>query len=46
MDTSPIQVVYKTVGETELKLHLFLPTQSPAQEKRGAIIFFHGGGFV
>jgi acetyl esterase/lipase len=46
MDTGAMEVVYKTTGETELKLHLFLPTQPPAQQKRGAIIFFHGGGFV
>jgi acetyl esterase/lipase len=45
MPTQAIPVVYKIVGETELKLHLFLPTR-PAPERRGALIFFHGGGFV
>ena len=46
MQTSGIEVVYKTVGETPLTLHLFLPKQPPKSARRAAIIFFHGGGFV
>lgn len=40
------EVVYKTVGGTLLKLHLYLPNQLPRRARRAAIIFFHGGGFV
>jgi acetyl esterase len=46
MSTSAIRIIYRTVGETHLILHLFLPKQPSIQAKRGAIIFFHGGGFV
>lgn len=46
MTRNPTEVVYKTIGETSLKLHLYLPETSPTRQKRPAIIFFHGGGFV
>ena len=37
------EVVYKTVGDTELKLHVFQCDQSG---RRPAIVFFFGGGWV
>ena len=46
MTTNGIQVIYATVGDVDLKLYLFLPTQPPTSTKRAAILFFHGGGFV
>lgn len=46
MTTNAIQVIYKSVDDIDLKLCLFLPKQPPTSAKRGAVIFFHGGGFV
>ncbi|WP_149499784.1 alpha/beta hydrolase [Roseiconus lacunae] len=45
---SPDQtVVYKTIGEVELKLHIFEPNkQADSQTSRPAIIFYFGGGWV
>ena len=40
------KVVYKTVGETQLKLHVFNPKGHKASDKRPAIVFFFGGGWV
>ncbi|MGJ8649644.1 MAG: alpha/beta hydrolase [Opitutaceae bacterium] len=40
------KIVYKTVGETELKLHLFKPEGLKASDSRPAIVFFFGGGWV
>ena len=39
-------VVYKTVGETELKLHIFYPEDHKPTDQRPAIVFFFGGGWV
>lgn len=39
-------VIYKTVGETELKLHIFYPEGHEATDQRPAIVFFFGGGWV
>ncbi len=39
-------LVYKTVGEVELKLHVFDPEGHMASDKRPAIVFFFGGGWV
>ncbi|WP_162131408.1 alpha/beta hydrolase [Gayadomonas joobiniege] len=39
-------MVYKTVGEVDLKLHMFLPKQVAQGIKTPAIIFFFGGGWV
>lgn len=39
------QVVYKTVGETELKLHIFTPSDHKLSDNRPAIVFFFGGGW-
>ena len=37
------QVVYKKVGDVELKLHIFEPAERES-EAVAAIVFFHGGG--
>lgn len=42
----PILVVYKTIGEVELKLHIFEPPDRQAKEPAPAIVFFFGGGWV
>jgi acetyl esterase/lipase len=36
--------VYKTVGDTQLKLFMFEPA-GPAADKRPAVVFFFGGGW-
>ena len=38
--------VYKKVGEIELKLYVVNPADWKADDKRPAIVFYHGGGFV
>ena len=38
-------VVYKTVGDVSLALHLFEPEGHQATDKRPAIVFFFGGGW-
>lgn len=40
------QIVYKTVDGVELKLHVFKPEGHQATDKRAAVIFFFGGGWV
>lgn len=40
------QVVYKTVGETELRLHVFNPEGHMSTDKRPAIVFFFGGAWT
>lgn len=40
------KVVYKTVGEIQLKLHVFNPKGHKVSDKRPAIVFFFGGGWV
>lgn len=38
--------VYKTVGDTELKMWIYSPRRhQPQQEKRPAVVFFFGGGW-
>ncbi len=39
-------VVYKTVGTTKLKLHLFYPSDHKPSDRRPAIVFFFGGGWI
>ncbi len=36
---------FKTVGGTELKLHVFEPADHKATDRRAAIVFFFGGGW-
>jgi acetyl esterase/lipase len=38
-------VVYKTVGDVELSMHVFLPPPSDSRKPRAAIVFFFGGGW-
>jgi len=42
----PVMVVYKTIGEVELKLHIFEPHERDKKELSPAIVFFFGGGWV
>jgi acetyl esterase len=42
----PIPVVYKTIGDVELKLHIFEPPGRQVKEPVPAIVFFFGGGWV
>jgi len=39
------EVVFKTVGEVELKLHVFDPEGHQASDQTSVIVFFHGGGW-
>jgi acetyl esterase len=43
---TPELVVYKTIGEVELKLHIFKPPKRDTKESSPAIVFFFGGGWV
>lgn len=38
-------VTYKTVGDKELGLHIFNPTEHKASDTRAAFVSFHGGGW-
>ena len=40
------KIVYKTVGKVSLTLHLFEPKDHKPTDKRAAIVFFFGGGWV
>ena len=45
------EIIYKTTknakgAEVQLKLHVFLPDGHKASDKRAAIVFFFGGGWV
>lgn len=37
--------VYRTTPQGELKMHMYLPKNWKAADKRPAILFFHGGGW-
>ncbi len=39
------RITYKTVGETELKLHVFTPSNYKLSDNRAAMVFFFGGGW-
>jgi len=39
------EVVYKTTGDTKLKLHIFEPATHKATDQSTAIVFFFGGGW-
>jgi len=39
------EVIYKTIGETELRLHVFTPPDHKLSDKRAAIVLFHGGSW-
>lgn len=38
-------VVYKTIGDVELSIHMFYPDGHDMDNKTPAIVFFHGGGW-
>ncbi|WP_182866960.1 alpha/beta hydrolase [Rhodopirellula sp. JC639] len=38
-------VVYKTIDDVSLSMHVFKPTESDAETPRAAIVFFFGGGW-
>lgn len=38
-------LVYKTIGDHKLQLHLFNPTKHSRNDRRPAIVFFFGGGW-
>ena len=40
------KVVYKKIGQRTLKLHVFYPKGHKATDRRAAIVFFFGGGWV
>ena len=40
------QVVYKTVDEIELRLHIFNPVGHKSTDQRSGIVFFFGGGWT
>lgn len=40
------QIVYKTIGDVNLKLHVFLPEGHQQGDKKPGIVFFFGGGWV
>jgi len=39
------EVVYKTIGDVELKISVFSPSDHSPDDKRPAIVFFFGGGW-
>jgi acetyl esterase/lipase len=39
------QVIYKTVGQRNLRVHLFLPEGHSPHDRRPAFMFVHGGGW-
>lgn len=39
-------ILYKVVGDTEFKLHIFYPKGHQPTDKRPGIVFFFGGGWV
>ncbi len=41
----PDRVVYKTVGDVTLRLHIFKPAGHTADQPKPAIVFFHGGAW-
>lgn len=38
--------VYKTVGDTELRLHVFRSAGHTPEDRSPAVVFFYGGGFL
>lgn len=38
-------LVYKSIGDTELKIHVFKPDEVSSDDRRPAIVFFFGGGW-
>ena len=40
------EIVYKTIGETNLKIYYISPSNVKPGDKRAAVVFIHGGGWV
>jgi len=40
------KLTYKTIGKTKLQLHVFSPDDHKATDKKPAIVFFFGGGWM
>ena len=40
------KVIYKTIGDVKLRIHIFEPTGHKSSDKRPVIVFFFGGGWV
>jgi acetyl esterase/lipase len=40
------KVVYKTINDVKLRLHIFEPSDHSADDERPAAVFFFGGGWV
>ena len=40
------KITYKTIGDRELSLYVTKPDNWQATDKRPAVVFFHGGGWV
>ncbi|MBK1877227.1 alpha/beta hydrolase [Pelagicoccus mobilis] len=40
------KITFKTIGDTQLQLHVFEPANHQKSEKRPAIVFFFGGGWA
>ncbi len=38
-------VVYKTIGDVELRMHIFFPENHHTDGAKPALVFFHGGGW-
>lgn len=41
-----LEIVYKTIGLTKLKLYIYQPSERNNLEKLPAIVFFHGGAWA
>ncbi|MCX6326705.1 MAG: alpha/beta hydrolase [Bacteroidia bacterium] len=41
----PRMEIYKTIGDVKVYLYIFNPPDFRSDDKRPAIVFFHGGGF-
>ena len=44
-DRPDVELVYKRIGDVELKLHVFKPEEWKTSDRRSAIVFFFGGGW-
>jgi acetyl esterase len=43
---APREVVFKKIGDVELKMHIYEPAGHSAQDQTPAIVFFFGGGWT
>ncbi len=45
-ETGTVRTVYKTVGDVTLEAFLYLPSGWKKEDRRGTVVFFHGGGWT